>query len=533
MKKILILLILICLLPLNRIIAQETEYKSINDEWTLNTNGTQVFHHVAVLHLKTVTDMRNFGEDFIIYNPENQVLKVNYCYTIQEDGNRVDTPENGYVDVLPSNAQKAPAYNNLREKVIIHTGLDENCTVYLDYTLTSKPGYNTSLDICKPLRQKCPVKKYTLSVSAPSNISLNYNVKGNRKTKFITSKSNGLTTASCTFNNLPAKIVSDYNSYTTDGEDYFIASTYSNQTEAFSRLSNHIIKDNNSQLKILAKSLTSNSNNESQAIDALLKYVKEDTQTCKLNLSETNYQVRNANDVIKSAYGTQIEKLNLLKGLINSFDSKFNAQICVSYLPNSKGITNLNGILNMFIIISDNGEQKILSISSNPKMLSWNNQFLPAISLKTLKEVKLNKCESLAQHFDVTPNIKECKEGILLVPLQYTSQERSIKSLCQKISSTKKDVLLTFPITNSKVEYTVNIPKEMKLISSTKTETKSNKMGTVTTKITKQNDKILINRTLELSNLVQPIINQKDFSDFHDLMLEWISINQHTLIFSK
>ena len=84
---------------------------------------------------------RVYGESFIIYNPEFQTLKIHDSYTRQKDGTIVKTPENALLEVLPSVAADAPAYNGLKEMVVVHTGLELGATIYLDYSVVTRPGY--------------------------------------------------------------------------------------------------------------------------------------------------------------------------------------------------------------------------------------------------------------------------------------------------------------------------------------------------------------------------------------------------------
>jgi len=67
-------------------------------------------------------------------------LQIHESYTRQKDGNIVKTPANALVEVLPSAAANAPAFNALREMVVVHTGLELGATIYLDYSITTKPG---------------------------------------------------------------------------------------------------------------------------------------------------------------------------------------------------------------------------------------------------------------------------------------------------------------------------------------------------------------------------------------------------------
>ncbi|MFV0583651.1 MAG: DUF3857 domain-containing protein, partial [Parabacteroides gordonii] len=114
------LTLLLCLLALTASVfaASEAEYKKLSKAYTLNADGSQEFRYSMELTLFTHTAMNGtYGESFIVYNPEYQVLKINSSYTKQKDGNIVKTPDNAFVEVLPRAAADAPAYNNLKEMV--------------------------------------------------------------------------------------------------------------------------------------------------------------------------------------------------------------------------------------------------------------------------------------------------------------------------------------------------------------------------------------------------------------------------------
>ena len=110
-------LLLLCLFALTLpVTAREAEFKKIKESWTLQADGTQVYRQSKVLTLYTHTAMnRTYGESFITYDPRYQTLQIHESYTRQKDGNIVKTPANALVEVLPSAAANAPAFNALRE----------------------------------------------------------------------------------------------------------------------------------------------------------------------------------------------------------------------------------------------------------------------------------------------------------------------------------------------------------------------------------------------------------------------------------
>ena len=120
------LALLLCLLAItaSAFAGSEAEYKKLSKAYTLNADGSQEFRYNMELTLFTHTAMNGtYGESFIVYNPQYQELKINSSYTKQKDGNIVKTPDNAFVEVLPRTAADAPAYNHLKEMVVVHTVL--------------------------------------------------------------------------------------------------------------------------------------------------------------------------------------------------------------------------------------------------------------------------------------------------------------------------------------------------------------------------------------------------------------------------
>ena len=139
------LVMLILALPMKA--ASEAEFGKLSKTYTL---------HAAM--------NRVYGESFIIYNPEFQTLKIHDSYTRQKDGTIVKTPENAFVEVLPSAAADAPAYNSLKEMVIVHTGLELGATIYLDYSVVTRPGYLPELGVCEQVEELSSIREYVVSL---------------------------------------------------------------------------------------------------------------------------------------------------------------------------------------------------------------------------------------------------------------------------------------------------------------------------------------------------------------------------------
>ena len=236
--------------------ASEAEYKKLAKTWTLNADGSQEFRYNMELTLFTHTAMNGtYGESFIVYNPQYQELKINSSYTRQKDGTIIKTPDNAFVEVLPRNAADAPAYNHLKEMVVVHTGLELGATIYLDYTVTSKPGYLPEVDIFEELLQSSPVKEYTLTIVTPETKELAYTL-ANNPAKASVKQADGTCTTNWTLRNLPASSRAPFVSVRNGDVPFLAATTYVSEGEALATLFKQFNPSGDPQLTTLAESLT-------------------------------------------------------------------------------------------------------------------------------------------------------------------------------------------------------------------------------------------------------------------------------------
>lgn len=148
----------------NSVHAQDAEYNLIRRSYTVNNDGTIDIRYrkeIKLLRNRAITAYADKGETFILYNPDIDQLTINESYTIRPDGSQVQTPANAFIDQLPSQCENCGRYNNIRERVVVHTALEYNCIIVLDYTIHRKAGF---FDETITLEQDCPVKKYEIIV---------------------------------------------------------------------------------------------------------------------------------------------------------------------------------------------------------------------------------------------------------------------------------------------------------------------------------------------------------------------------------
>ncbi len=143
----------------------DAEYLLLRRSYTINSDGSMDVRfrkEIKLLRNRAVTAYALNGETFIEYNPQFETLTINECYTLLPDGSRVEPRQSAYVDQLPSHCADCSRLNNIREMAIIHTGLEEGCTVVLDYTLHRQ---TTRLWEHFDMMQRYPVKHYEVIVN--------------------------------------------------------------------------------------------------------------------------------------------------------------------------------------------------------------------------------------------------------------------------------------------------------------------------------------------------------------------------------
>ena len=572
--------LLICLLALTASVfaASEAEYKKLSKAYTLNADGSQEFHYSMELTLFTHTAMNGtYGESFIVYNPEYQVLKINSSYTKQKDGNIVKTPDNAFVEVLPRTAADAPAYNNLKEMVVVHTGLELGATIYLDYTLTSKPGYLPELDIYDELLQTSPVKEYTISLSAPESKPLFYTLQNNSAKPGV-STANGMKTVTWKLNNLPASSRDPFVSAANGDVPFLTASTYASNGDALKALYAQFTPATDVQLAASTENITEGKKNDTEKVQAILKHVNENLGYSRLSLSDAGYKIRSSNDVIYSAYGTEAEKANLLNGLLNAAGIK--AETAAIYRvkadPASYGLNAISGLV--VVAIAD-GKQYVMSPASN-KMAGWNgitpvisltnagtpvavntpsgdidykvtlsvspekadaqvsatigNAYLPYYGsyLPTFAGGDKDATEAKTQNgttisYKTSQNLK-ANNGYVMVSLPDAPVSLAHSYYCQ-MNSSRKDNLLLPCKANERYTYTVQLPEGMKLSTPEAVKTIENAAGKVVISVKQNGNTAEVERSLQLNS---QLYTPAQFTNLRNLLTEWGNASNRTLLLS-
>lgn len=552
---------LICMLLMTTTVfgASEAEYKKLAKTWTLNADGSQEFRYDMELTLFTHTAMNGtYGESFIVYNPQYQELKINSSYTKQKDGTIIKTPDNAFVEVLPRNAADAPAYNHLKEMVIVHTGLELGATIYLDYTVTSKPGYLPEVDIFEELLQSSPVKEYTLTIVIPEAKELAYTLTNN-PAKASVKRSGGTCTTSWTLRNLPASSRAPF-VYVKNGDVPFLAATtYASEGEALATLLKQFNPSGDPQLTTLAESLTEGEKKDEDKLEAILEYTTNHIANNGLTLDQTGYRLRPADAVMSTAYGTEVEKANLLAGLLDG--AGFKAEPMATYQAYADKGLALKAVDQLFVSCMVNGELYLFSTSSTHRPQTVNFDRTPLFSLQTGKPVAIAVPQDYQIKSDIAVRFKDGKVttstkesvGKELMPYFTTGNSENEQTAPLKVengyatislpdaeygfshlpygylnSQRKENLLIPRPV-NEVYTYTIECPENMELRTPETDKTIRNAAGSLTISVKKNGRTATVTRSLELN---KQLYTPAEYKELRQLLTEWSDVNGKTLLFS-
>lgn len=551
---------------------REAEYGKYCESWTLLPDQSQEYRCYQELTLFTHTAMNAaYGETFITYNPDRQTLKIHASYTRQRDGSIVPTPPNAFVEVLPKGAARCPAYNNLREMVIVHTGLELGATIVLDYSLISRPGYLPEIDVCQPLLKSSPVKEYRLSFNLPDGKKPHYTTVGTHASPRQTSTGDRRE-YQWTFRNLPAfHRVPGVNLQNEDLPG-LLFTTYESPQQALQTLCDQF--DPSAALSALAGRLTEKKRTATEKLQAIQQYVNDDIDNCPLTLSETGHKIRPAAEVIRSAYGTEAEKINLLQGLLNA--AGIRAHVAAAYYLNvPEEYCGLKAVGKWVVIAEADGNtfrlearsktpaapdcNFLLSLSEQGKVfpprpenrircttdIQWQASRPEASTEAAFSNNLLSySSDHTAGLLDCVsaPQIRRDGSGIILKGKQPVSADKRQDYLLLSLPETNKGInrsnyaryngtrpcnLLLPATADEEYTYTLTLPAHLELCTPAYEKELDNAAGSLRLSLRQEGQKVFVHRSLLLK---KRMIIPSEYRAFRQLMTEWDDSNGKVLL---
>jgi len=319
-----IVLLTLCILTGTAILAQDEKtdavYLEQTKEYTLEKDGSWTYHYSHKLLINTYYAFNNlYGEDFIVYDPAFQKLKINRSMTTMYDGKQVSSPANAFNEVLPGFAANIPAWNRLREMVVTHTALERGAVIDFDYTLSASKGYIPALMANEQLLMNSPVKKLTFIIHVPSGAVFNYE-KFNLESKPLVVKQGGKSTYTWTLTDLPAATREDFRPREQQNRPRIVFAATPKSTDLMTGfVSQEAFRcELPSEVKDAAATATSGIDTPLLKTLRLQEKVANELNTWQVPLQYTGYKLRNVAAIWQSNGGTEAEKAILLTAMLRS-----------------------------------------------------------------------------------------------------------------------------------------------------------------------------------------------------------------------
>lgn len=530
-------MLLLAVLPVKA--ESEAEFRKLSKTYTLRADGSQELRVQKELTLFTHAAMNGlYGETFIVYDPEFQELTIHESYTRQKDGTVIKTPSNALVEVLPSSAANAPAYNHLKEMVVVHTGLELGATIYLDYSIVSKAGYLPELDVCCPVKELSPVKEFIFRLNVPAGKSVRYELL-NASAKPVIAQGNGMKSFIWTLKDVAPRPYAYPSGRGNLGlvqavasgmMPVFVASTWPGYTEAVKNLQKQFAVGNTSVVEGKVAELTQGLEGNPQAMrNAIANYMAGLYQLghCNVSLQDAGYRLRPASEVITSAYGTQAELVNLDVTLQRAAGLEAEVAVC-ALRPSVDGNRGLATVMSLVcqskkmpekVALTGTEEaclQPFMTITDLQGKKLMLESYLGAKEVRTTDtlEVKSDKLQELA-------------DGWGIVPLSDPTPVRSLYAYAGNTSISEK-ILLPRTV-DCALETIVRLPEGMKWSGHADKEI-SNACGKVVFSYKAVKGGVKVTRSIRIDRQLQTPANYKEL---YALLSEWRDTNNHTLVVKK
>lgn len=515
--------------------APEARFGKLSKTYTLHADGSQELRVQKELTLYTHAAMNSlYGETFIVYDPQYQQLEIHDSYTRQKDGTIVRTPDNAFVEVLPSAATNAPAYNGLKEMVVVHTGLELGATICLDYSIKSRAGYLPELDICCPIKELSPIDEFTLRIEVPEGKTLHYELL-NASARPTEMNKDGMKSITWKLKNVKPRPYSYPSLRSSLGTvqqvasgmmPVIVASTWASYADALKSLARQFVPGDRTvieaKLTELKQAAQKDSSDLRSAIATYMDGLYRSAQ-CKVSLGEAGYRLRPASEVIRSAYGTQAELVNLDVALQQAAGLKAEVAVC-ALRPSVADNCGLGSIVS--VVAKSDVTPKGVAVQGTDE--AWLQNYMTVTDLQQAQPLELKAPEVQDTQKAVleikADNSQTLPEGWQVVNLKPISVALPLYAYAAN-TTIRKNILLpqTVDVTNETLvklpEGTTWSPKADKVVA--------NKCGKVSFTYHPSTDGITVTRSLSIT---QQLLTPEVYRDFYALMAEWRDTNNHTLL---
>ena len=514
--------------------APEARFGKLSKTYTLHTDGSQELRVQKELTLYTHAAMNSlYGETFIVYDPQYQQLEIHDSYTRQKDGTLIRTPANAFVEVLPSAAANAPAYNRLKEMVVVHTGLELGATICLDYSIKSRAGYLPELDICCPVKELSPIAEFTFRIEVPEDKPLHYELL-NASARPSETQKDGMKSVIWKLKDVEPRPYSYPSLRSSLGivqqaasgmMPVIVASTWPGYAEALKSLARQFTPGDRTVIEAKLTELKQAARKDSTDLrSAIADYMNGlyRSNLCTVSLQEAGYRLRPASEVIRSAYGTQAELVNLDVALQQAAGLKAEVAVC-ALRPSETDNRGMGSIVSVVAKSDATPKDAVLQGTDEARLQSYMTvtdlQAQPLkLPFRNIQDTQQGILEVKADNSQALPNgwqVVNLKPVSAVLPLYTYAANTTIREniLLPQTVNVICETLVKLP------EGTVWSPKADKELT--------RPCGKVSFTYRSDADGVTVTRSLSIT---QQLFTPEVYRDFYALMAEWRDTNNHTLL---
>ncbi len=305
-------------------------YINLTKTFILNKDGSIVEKIEKKQKLFTYRAFQSmFGETRIAYNPDFQSVNVDKSYTVMEDGKKVETPSNGYNEVLPRYCANSKSHNRMRELVVSHTALERNAVINCKYEIVTTRGIFPFLMGNEVLLNSCPVGNLKIEVQVPAGTTLSYSLFGYDKEPKITHE-NENDIYVWTFKDLPQHIRESHEQRYSKDIPRLVFSTQESRKALIDEYGNQaaFMQDNLEMPESVEKAIAGLDSDLKKALK-IQQIVVDELNLLHVTDKLMGFHFRSAKYIWESNSGTAVEKAILMSSLLTS--AEITNIICLGY----------------------------------------------------------------------------------------------------------------------------------------------------------------------------------------------------------
>ena len=499
---------------------KDANYNKIKRSYTINSDGTIDYNYRKELKLISLRSFFSvYGETFIVYNPEFQKLKINESYTIRKDGSKVQTPTNAFVEQLPSTCTNCQRYNGIREMVVVHTALEYDATIVLDYTITS-----TATDFSEVIDwvENAPVDSYEVSVTLPQGKDLFYDMQNSAAKPTI--KGNTYTW------NMKKLKQSAAEYYAPSQRELYPVLYLSTKS-----MSDEVPMDSQlSEYNSLINSLRVAGDKMKTAV-AIRNYVANYINHNNIPLALVNNKVSTSVQTLSSGCGTTMDKAVLVRDMLieAGFEASLNIPTTIRKSPNGDFATSEESNVMVSVVI-DGKTYDMSPISTAEPVQYLKEKSISNISNSTLdladakitvhSQIKIDNAK-VTDGVNIKLDVVDAKNGYYTI--DFGMPQYGINILPHYLTS-KRSTPVACGKTNESYSFNILLPKGVNYVGKMVDVKYEKPFGSIKIKIFQKEDTLVVERQLTITD---EQISVKDYKAFRQMMIDWTNPNYTNIMF--